>query len=438
MSVSRLGSRNRPNDYNWPGFVDALASLLMVFVFVLMVFVLIQANLAYRVSGQDASLSALRNELNTISSLLRQERNSSAELSATLSATSSALRTAEAEIKSLGLALDDSEKTKANQLEQLRELNAQLLAQASRGDNLQANLDEAANKLALVEQALQALRLDARALEDDKADLAARLADNQAALQNETTLLQNTQSALEASQQDLADNQAALAQSRDDASSLRSLNEESQLEIERLIAASLTLRNELSELRALLAEKEAKSLADKVTIASLGKSLNAALADRVQELQRFRSDFFGRLRDILGNRSDVTIVGDRFIFQSEVLFDQGQANLGDDGQAQLRQIGMALIQISQSIPADIPWVLQVDGHTDDVPVSAGVYRDNWQLSTERALSVVRFLINEGVPAERLAATGYGEFQPIAEGTSDEARNRNRRIELKFTQRLKQN
>ena len=198
------------------------------------------------------------------------------------------------------------------------------------------------------------------------------------------------------------------------------------------------MRNELSELRALLAEKEAKSLADKVTIASLGKSLNAALADRVQELQRFRSDFFGRLRDILGNRSDVTIVGDRFIFQSEVLFDQGQANLGDDGQAQLRQIGMALIQISQSIPADIPWVLQVDGHTDDVPVSAGVYRDNWQLSTERALSVVRFLINEGVPAERLAATGYGEFQPIAEGTSDEARNRNRRIELKFTQRLKQN
>ena len=431
MSVSRLGSRNRPNDYNWPGFVDALASLLMVFVFVLMVFVLIQANLAYRVSGQDASLSALRNELNTISSLLRQERNSSAELSATLSATSSALRTAEAEIKSLGLALDDSEKTKANQLEQLRELNAQLLAQASRGDNLQANLDEAASKLALVEQALQALRLDARALEDDKADLAARLANNQAALQN-------TQSALEVSQQDLADNQAALAQSRDDASSLRSLNEESQLEIERLIAASLTLRNELSELRALLAEKEAKSLADKVTIASLGKSLNAALADRVQELQRFRSDFFGRLRDILGNRSDVTIVGDRFIFQSEVLFDQGQANLGDDGQAQLRQIGMALIQISQSIPADIPWVLQVDGHTDDVPVSAGVYRDNWQLSTERALSVVRFLINEGVPAERLAATGYGEFQPIAEGTSDEARNRNRRIELKFTQRLKQN
>ena len=134
----------------------------------------------------------------------------------------------------------------------------------------------------------------------------------------------------------------------------------------------------------------------------------------------------------------MTIVGDRFIFQSEVLFDQGQANLGDDGQAQLRQIGMALIQISQSIPADIPWVLQVDGHTDDVPVSAGVYRDNWQLSTERALSVVRFLINEGVPAERLAATGYGEFQPIAEGTSDEARNRNRRIELKFTQRLKQN
>ena len=214
----------------------------------------------------------------------------------------------------------------------------------------------------------------------------------------------------------------------------QTLNEESQLEIERLIAATLTLRNELDALRSLLAEKEAQALADKVTIASLGKSLNQALASRVQELQRFKSDFFGRLRDILGKRDDVTIVGDRFIFQSEVLFGQGQANLGQAGKNQLQEIGRALMEISETIPDDIPWVLQVDGHTDDVPVS-GVYADNWQLSTERALSVVRFLIDQGVPAERLAATGYGEFQPIDQGTSNEARSRNRRIELKFTQRF---
>ena len=157
----------------------------------------------------------------------------------------------------------------------------------------------------------------------------------------------------------------------------------------------------------------------------------------MQELQRFKSNFFGRLRDILGNRGDVTVVGDRFVFQSEVLFAQGSASLGEDGRAQLEKIGQALKEISEEIPSDIPWVLQVDGHTDDVPVS-GVYADNWELSTERALSVVRYLINDGVPASRLAATGYGEFQPIAKGVSIDARRRNRRIELKFTQRLTKN
>ena len=402
MSVSRLGSRGRPNDYTWPGFVDALASLLMVFVFVLMVFVLIQANLAYRLSGKDASLSALRSELSTISSLLGKERDQSAKLTTQLAASNDALAKAQDDILELSSALAKSEDTSASQLAQLQALNAQLIAQAARNDELTASLANANQALADKQAAFSALQIQAAALEDEKTSLSANLADNQASL-----------------------------------SASQALNDESKLEIERLIAATLTLRNELNELRALLAEKEAQSLQDKVTIASLGKSLNEALASRVQELQRFKSDFFGRLRDILGTRGDVTIVGDRFIFQSEVLFEQGKASLGADGTDQLSQIGLALLEISETIPSDIPWVLQVDGHTDDVPV-AGVYRDNWQLSTERALSVVRYLINQGVPAERLAATGYGEFQPIAGGTSIDARRRNRRIELKFTQRLTQN
>ena len=402
MSVSRLGTRNRPNDYTWPGFVDALASLLMVFVFVLMVFVLIQANLAYRLSGQDASLSALRNELATISSLLGQERDQTAKLTAELQTTTAALTKAQNDILDLSSSLAKSEQTTESQLEQLRALNAQLIAQAQRNEALETDLAASRSALSDKEKDYAALQLALATMTADKQSI----------------------------EKDLAQTNTALSASN-------ALNDESKLEIERLIAATLTLRNELNELRALLAEKEAQSLADKVTIANLGKSLNEALASRVQELQRFKSDFFGRLRDILGTRADVTIVGDRFIFQSEVLFDQGRASLGDDGRAQLQQIGTALIEISQSIPSDIPWVLQVDGHTDDVPV-AGVYQDNWQLSTERALSVVRFLINQGVPAERLAATGYGEFQPIAQGTSIDARSRNRRIELKFTQRLTKN
>ena len=399
MSVSRLGSRDRLQSYTWPGFVDALASLLMVFVFVLMVFVLIQANLAYRLSGKDASLSALQSELATISSLLGKERDETARLSSALASSNDALKQAQDDILNLSSALAKSEASEASQLAQLQALNAQLTAQAARNDSLRQSLDDA--NQALDQKQIALLALQAR---------------NQALMTQSTDLSDN-----------LTQTQAALATQEE-------LTQESKLEIERLIAATLTLRNELNELRALLAEKEAQSLADKVTIASLGKSLNEALASRVQELQRFKSDFFGRLRDILGSRGDVTIVGDRFIFQSEVLFDQGRASLGEDGSQQLQQIGDALLEISKDIPSDIPWILQVDGHTDDVPV-AGVYADNWQLSTERALSVVRYLIDYGVPADKLAATGYGEFQPIAKGTSIDARRRNRRIELKFTQRL---
>lgn len=399
MSVSRLGSRDRLQSYTWPGFVDALASLLMVFVFVLMVFVLIQANLAYRLSGKDASLSALQSELATISSLLGKERDETARLSSALASSNDALKQAQDDILNLSSALAKSEASEASQLAQLQALNAQLTAQAARNDSLRQSLDDANQALDQKQIALLALQARNQALVTQSTDLSDNLTQTQAALATQEELTQ-----------------------------------ESKLEIERLIAATLTLRNELNELRALLAEKEAQSLADKVTIASLGKSLNEALASRVQELQRFKSDFFGRLRDILGSRGDVTIVGDRFIFQSEVLFDQGRASLGEDGSQQLQQIGDALLEISKDIPADIPWILQVDGHTDDVPV-AGVYADNWQLSTERALSVVRYLIDYGVPADKLAATGYGEFQPIAKGTSIDARRRNRRIELKFTQRL---
>ena len=302
MSVSRLGSRNKQNDYTWPGFVDALASLLMVFVFVLMVFVLIQANLAYRLSSKDESLATLQTELATIASLLGKERAQNTKLSLELTSSIAALKQAQDEIASLSSALAKSEEASASQLEQLRALNATLAAQAARNDELTQSL----------------------------ANMQASLKDKEAAF-----LALQTQNAALLSEKD--DATAELAQTRTALSASNDLNEESKLEIERLIAATLTLRNELNELRALLAEKEAQSLADKVTIANLGKSLNEALASRVQELQRFKSDFFGRLRDILGNRGDVTVVGDRFVFQSEVLFAQGSASLGEDGRAQLEK-----------------------------------------------------------------------------------------------------
>jgi chemotaxis protein MotB len=209
----------------------------------------------------------------------------------------------------------------------------------------------------------------------------------------------------------------------------------SKAEVAQMTLVLAGLRQRIEELSALLAEKDQQAEDDQIAIANLGKSLNNALASRVQELQQFRSEFFGRLRDVLKGRDDVQIVGDRFVFQSEVLFAPGQADIGATGQQQLSQLAIALADIAAKIPDDINWVLQVDGHTDNLPVRAGRYADNWDLSTERALSVVRFLVSQGVPAARLAATGYGEFQPLTRGDTTEDRRLNRRIELKITQRV---
>ena len=169
-------------------------------------------------------------------------------------------------------------------------------------------------------------------------------------------------------------------------------------------------------------------------IADLGSRLNIALAQRVQELSRYRSDCFGRLREILGNRPDVRIVGDRFVFQSEVLFAPGSADLSDNAKKQLLPVAQALKDISSKIPSDINWVLRVDGHTDKRPITTAQFPSNWELSTARAISVVRFFMDQGIPANRLVAAGFGEYQPIDTGDSEAAYRRNRRIELKLTER----
>ena len=162
--------------------------------------------------------------------------------------------------------------------------------------------------------------------------------------------------------------------------------------------------------------------------------MNEALADKVEELSQFRSDFFGKLRGVLGSRSDVQVVGDRFVFQSEVLFASGEAEIGAGGRQQLATLATTLIDIARTIPADLPWVLQVDGHTDKRPISTGRFPSNWELSTARAISVARFLIDQGIPAERVAARGFAEFQPVDTADTEQAYRTNRRIEIKITTR----
>jgi chemotaxis protein MotB len=194
------------------------------------------------------------------------------------------------------------------------------------------------------------------------------------------------------------------------------------------------MRQELARLNAALEASEKESSDDKVQIADLGKRLNAALANKVEELARYRSEFFGRLRQVLGDRPGIRIEGDRFVFQSELLFASGSADLGEQGQQQLGQLARSLVEVTKQIPSDINWVLRIDGHTDKVPIKSILYPSNWELSTERAVSVVKYLASQGIPEERLAAAGFGEFQPVDKGDDAAALAKNRRIEIRLDQR----
>jgi chemotaxis protein MotB len=194
------------------------------------------------------------------------------------------------------------------------------------------------------------------------------------------------------------------------------------------------LRLQIASLQEALEASEAKDKDSQAKIADLGQRLNVALAKKVQELARYRSDFFGKLREALGNRADFQIVGDRFVFPSDVLFDSGSDILKPEAGLQLDKLAAALRDLETQIPPDIGWVMRVDGHTDIKPIATPQFPSNWELSSARAISVVRYLMSQGVPANRLVAAGFGEFQPIDPGESDEALAKNRRIELKLTER----
>ena len=214
----------------------------------------------------------------------------------------------------------------------------------------------------------------------------------------------------------------------------KDLSSEALARVELLNQQIAALRRQIGILNDALEAAEARDQKSKVQIADLGRRLNSALAQRVRELARYRSEFFGRLRRILSNRSDVSIVGDRFVFQSEVLFPKGATEINPQGAKELDKLATAIKQLEKEIPGDIAWVLRVDGHTDTDPINTPLMKSNWELSAARAIAVVKLLIEKGVPPNRLVAAGFGEFQPIDPGDSDEAKARNRRIELKLTER----
>lgn len=383
-------SRRRQSAINyWPGFVDALAALLVVVVFLIMVFALAQFFLSEALSGRDDALSKLNRQVDELARMLDLERSANTELRLSVSQISAQLQNSISERDSLTSRLTFIE----GLLESARQENAEQLTAL----RTQVSADQ---------ETIESQRRDLARLEADIGERESRLAVvAERAETAETSFIEQ-----------------------------REISQKAQDQVALLNQQLAALRNQLAALNEALEASEAKNQEQEVQIVNLGTRLNEALATKVQELARYRSEFFGRLREVLGDRTDIRIEGDRFVFQSEVLFGSGQAVLNPEGEGQLRQLAEALVQIAAEIPDDIEWILRVDGHTDERPISTARFPSNWELASARAISVVKFLVQSGIPPENLVAAGFGQFQPI-DGRQDEiAYRRNRRIEFKLDQR----
>ena len=406
----------------------------MVIIFILLVFTAGQFFLSDALSGRDKALRELQAQVTELSDMLAMERS-----------TSEGLR---ADAARLSLQLEASIAERDTLTTRIAGLTAKAQEEAARADQLTGQLRDAnalvrADKetIELQLRELESLRRDIEALKTVRAELEAQVANMAAAQQQaerEALALRDRSKELEARLAS-AEERTALAQKEIDSRDirLRALSEQgdrARAEVEELNAAIAALRQQLAQIASALELSEGKVTEQQSIIANLGKQLNLALASKVQELARYRSEFFGRLRDIIGERADVRIVGDRFVFQSEVLFTPGNAELGEGAMRQLDPVIAALKEISQKIPKDISWVLRVDGHTDRRPIRNEQFPSNWELSTARAISVVRYAISQGIPPNRLVAAGFADYQPLDMADTEEAYRRNRRIELKLTER----
>ena len=407
-------ARSRQRDTNiWPGFVDALATLLMVIIFLLLIFVLAQFFLGQALSGRDQALVKLQSQVSELAELLSLERRNADDLRNNIAQLSGELQ--------ISVALRDDMKTTISRLrlqgKETEQKLATVLATAEAGKTkISAQLEEL-NSLAQDVTALRALREE---LEAKIAAMAEKLE------QSGKTLLAEKEISKSA--------RAKLKQSGKTLLAEREISKSARAKLALLNQQMAALRQTLAKISQALEVSEKLAADQKIQVSSLGQRLNAALASKVHELSRYRSEFFGRLRELLGGKKGVRIVGDRFVFQSEVLFAKGSADMGEAGKKRLLQLAQTLREISKDIPPDIDWVLRVDGHTDKDPIHTSRFPSNWELSSARAISVVQFLVSQNLPPNRFAAAGFGEFQPLEKRDDEIAKRRNRRIELKFTQR----
>jgi chemotaxis protein MotB len=376
MRRARRGGAEALNP--WAGYVDALSTLLMVIIFVLLVFVLAQAFLSAALSGRTQALDSLHARMDTVAGALAAEQGRNAALRASVAQQAAALRAATAE------------------------------------------RDDLDQQLALLRAETARIGAERDGLRDERDRLAARLTDQGVQAQAAAARLQALQGQLEAAEQAQRGGALDLQAARDQAA--------------RLIEETAALRDQSTRAGLALDAAQAAARGKDQTIAALSQRLDVALARKVEELQSYRSEFFGKLRQVLANRPGVQVVGDRFVFQSEVLFPPGGSNLDPGGVEQIAKLAATLRDIAARIPADVNWILRVDGHADRQPMAHQTGFDNWNLSALRAINVVRQLIADGIPPNHLAAAAFGDNQPLDPADTPAAYTRNRRIEIRLTDR----
>jgi chemotaxis protein MotB len=470
MAGSSERRRGRGSNLDvWPGYVDALSTLLMVIIFVLLVFVLAQGFLSVALSSREKAMDQLNLRVAELAELLSLEAAQGEQLRQQLGRLSDDLRgtaaARDAAMQSLALLREERERlvgerdglrgerdrlgarlsdlelaarSAADRAGAMERQMAEALGRAERtgGDaaRLQRDLRGSQTELAAAQAALEALRREAAALDRqvrvERETVTQRLSE-MARLSEQIRALTALRDELE---RRAAQEQRGRERAEAESGERARLAESAAAQVALLTRQTEALRAELARLSRALDLAEAEGRDRNAQIALLGQRLNAALAARVEELQRYRSDFFGRLRDVLGERPEVRIVGDRFVFQGEVLFAPGSADLSDAGLRQLRDLAGVLSDVTPLIPADVAWVLRVDGHADRTPIRSARFASNWELAAARAIAVAQILIAEGLPANRVAATSFGDAQPIDPGDSPHALARNRRIELRLTDR----
>jgi chemotaxis protein MotB len=453
----------------WPGFVDALSALLIIIIFLLMVFTLAQFFLSEMLSGRNEALERLNRQVAELGEMLSLERTANvrlrdevSQLSADLSSSTATRERLSSQLSELLPQKDALESMLADATRARDDLQGKLDTALASANSTAAELEEARKSVTADKSMIEAqlgeiaqLNRDLKALRELRTSLEKRVGELAATVQTRDaslTALRNRSKELEAklsteqertalAQKDIAQKDFTIAELGaqaqrigEDLTDEQRESAEAKKQVAALNRQLVALRRQLARLNAALGASEARAAEQNVQITALGKRLNQALASKVAELARYRSEFFGRLREALGNQQDIRIVGDRFVFQSEVLFPSASSDLNPGGRGQIEKLAKTLNEISNRIPDGLNWVLRVDGHTDNLPIRTAKFPSNWELSSARAIAVVKQLRAFGIPAKRLVAAGFGQFQPLDARNDEVAYRRNRRIEFKLTQR----